>query len=295
MALASMLAAAKRWLSASPENDVLRWLYRGLLAATVAVLVFDYIDIDKRATERTASLPSQAEPFPEQPSATPLPQTKRGGEKRSAPLQETNAKLRDKMTFELAADGRLIATGTIYPGTAARFADEVEKRGSYVKTVVLQSPGGSVQDALAMGKLIRSKNFATEVENGRYCASSCPLVFAGGLERRAGERAAIGVHQVTALVANGAALSAIEGMDSVQRMSAGCQKYLLDMAIDPMVWVHAMQTPPDQLFYFTGDELLKRKLATARADESKSSKDKSNVGDAAGSGQAPAPATPGKP
>jgi hypothetical protein len=123
---------------------------------------------------------------------------------------------------------------------------------------------------------------------------SADLVFAGGLERRAGERAAIGVHQVTALVANGSALGAIEGMDSVQRMSAECQKYLLDMAIDPMVWVHAMQTPPDQLFYFTGDELLKLKLATARADESKSSKDKSNAGDAAGSGQAPAPATPGK-
>jgi hypothetical protein len=66
------------------------------------------------------------------------------------------------------------------------------------------------------------------------------------------------------------------------------------MAIDPMVWVHAMQTPPDQLLYFTGDELLKLKLATARVDESKSSKDKSNAGDAAGSGQAVPPAMPGK-
>jgi hypothetical protein len=53
-----------------------------------------------------------------------------------------------------------------------------------------------------------------------------------------------------------------------------------------------MQTPPDQLFYFTGDELLKLKLATARADESKSSKD--SAGGAAGSGQAVPPATPGK-
>jgi hypothetical protein len=198
------------------------------------------------------------------------------------------------MSFDLRADGRLLATGTIRPGTAKVFAAEIEKRGSYVKTVVLHSPGGSVSDAIEMGRLIRQQQFATEVESGRYCASSCPLVFAGGLERRAGERAAIGVHQVTALVANGSALGAIEGMDSVQRISAECQKYLLDMAIDPMVWVHAMQTPADQLFYFTGDELLKLRLATARADESKSSKDKSNAGDAAGSGRTPAPATPGK-
>ena len=52
------------------------------------------------------------------------------------------------MTFELVGDGRLIATGTIVPGTADAFAAEVEKRGGYVKTVVLHSPGGSVQDAL---------------------------------------------------------------------------------------------------------------------------------------------------
>src|SRR3979411_1176664 len=80
-----------------------------------------------------------------------------------------------------------------------------------VKSVVLHSPGGSVSDAIEMGRLIRQKQFATEVESGRYCASSCPLVFAGGLERRAGERAAIGVHQVTALVPNGTALSVVNG------------------------------------------------------------------------------------
>jgi len=68
-----------------------------------------------------------------------------------------------------------------------------------IKTVVLRSPGGSVRDALAMGHLIRQKQFSTEVVSGRYCASSCPLVFAGGVERRAGEKAAIGVHQVAAI------------------------------------------------------------------------------------------------
>ena len=92
-----------------------------------------------------------------------------------------------------------MATGTITPGISEAFAAEVAKRGDYIKTVVLNSPGGSVTDALAMGRLIREKNFATEVEAGKYCASSCPLVFAGGVERRAGDKAAIGVHQVAAI------------------------------------------------------------------------------------------------
>jgi hypothetical protein len=129
-----------------------------------------------------------------------------------------------------------------------------------VKTVVLQSPGGSVQDALAMGKLIRAKSFATEVEGGRYCASSCPLVFAGGVERRAGAKAAIGVHQVSAATRD---LSGADGMENAQRVSAQAQTYLRAMGIDLGVWVHAMETPPDELFYFKPEELLELKLATS--------------------------------
>jgi hypothetical protein len=136
----------------------------------------------------------------------------------------------------------------------------VDKRGAYIKTVVLHSPGGSVQDALRMGRLIRDKNFNTEVENGKYCASSCPLVFAGGVERRAGEKAAIGVHQVFA--APGSVNTNVSAMDSAQRISAQCQKYLRDMGIDLGVWVHAMETPKDELFYFKPEELLSLKLAT---------------------------------
>jgi hypothetical protein len=90
------------------------------------------------------------------------------------------------------------------------------KRGSYIKTVVLQSPGGSVSDALAMGRLIREKQFATEVEAERYCASSCPLVLAKGVEWRAGFNAAIGVHQVSSR--GGENISASAGMENAQQI-----------------------------------------------------------------------------
>jgi hypothetical protein len=130
-----------------------------------------------------------------------------------------------------------------------------------VNTVVLHSPGGSVIDALDMGRLIRKKGFATEVEDGRYCASSCPLVFAGGVERRAEAKAAIGVHQVTAVAHDGTTHPA-DGVQRVQRISAECQRYLRDMGIDALVWIHAMETPVDQLFYFKPEELLVLKLAT---------------------------------
>jgi hypothetical protein len=171
-----------------------------------------------------------------------------------------NARLRERMTFELASNGRLLATGAITPGSASAFAEEIDKRGSYVKTVVIESPGGSVHDALAMGRLIRKKGFSTEVPAGKYCASSCPLVFAGGVERRAGKGAAIGVHQISTM---GEAQA--DEMAAAQRVSAACQKYLQEMGVDLGVWVHAMETPKTSLYYFKPAELQALKLVTTTA------------------------------
>jgi len=122
----------------------------------------------------------------------------------------------------------------------------------------------SVTDAMAMGRLIREKKFATEVEAGKYCASPCPLMFAGGVERRAGNRAAIGVHQV-AVSATPALGPPRDEMSIAQNISARCQRYLGDMGINLQAWVHAMETPHDRLFVFKPDELKSLNIVTAGA------------------------------
>ena len=176
-------------------------------------------------------------------------------------LPEPDGALARPMTFELVAGGKLMATGTITPGISAIFAAEVGRHGDYIKTVVLESPGGSVADALAIGRLIREKNFATEVEARKYCASSCPLVLAGGVERRAGEKATIGVHQVAA-VPTAAVNRVRDDMSVAQTISARCQHYLSEMGVSLQVWVHAMETPHDRLFVFKADELKALNLVT---------------------------------
>jgi|HubBroStandDraft_6_1064221.scaffolds.fasta_scaffold38631_2 hypothetical protein len=247
-----------RWLGDKPDDVVLRALFALLLVVTAGLLVVDFNELGVNGPVSTT--PPVA-PIPRHTPSTALPATKRADRvDPSAPLPRFDDKLRAPMTFDLGAGGRLIATGAIVPGTADVFAAEIAKRGSYVTTVVLASPGGSVADALAMGRLIRDKKFTTEVEAEHYCASSCPLVFAGGAERRAGRNAAIGVHQVSAMAA--APLRAEEGMQDAQVVSAVCQRYLRDMGVDLEVWVHAMETPSERLFYFRPDELLNLKLAT---------------------------------
>jgi hypothetical protein len=239
------------WLRDRPDDSILRKLFAIMIAGTVTVLALDYLDLSGLREQLAATLPDI--------STDAIPAALPGDQPTIRPLRAPDGVLAAKMTFDLIGDGRLRATGTIQPGTARIFAAEVEKRGGYIKTIVLHSPGGSVSDALEMGRLIRKMNFSTQVEAGRYCVSSCPLVFAGGVERRAGAKAIIGVHQVSALARAGAPGT---GMSDAQRISAVCQNYLHDMGVDLQVWTHAMETPKEKLYSFKRDELLVLKLAT---------------------------------
>jgi hypothetical protein len=255
------------WLSGNPDEQILRWIFRSIVVATIAALAADLAIsngwISAPDPTSTSVETRQASPGLDLPVPSILAPWLPGGDKRLTPLPQPDGAMAKPMTFELVGDGKLMATGTITPGISEAFAAEVGKRGDYIKTVVLNSPGGSVTDALAMGRLIREKKFATEVEAGKYCASSCPLVFAGGVERRAGDKAAIGVHQVAAT--SSASAAPRDEMDVAQRISARCQRYLGDMGISLQVWVHAMETPHDKLFIFKPDELKSLNIVTTGA------------------------------
>jgi hypothetical protein len=253
------------WLSDNPDEQILRWIFRGIVAVTIAALAADLATSQGwlSAADPGSSPMERVSPGLDLPVPSILAPWLPGGDKRLAPLPQPDGAMARPMTFELAGGGRLMATGTITPGVSEAFAAEVGKRGDYIKTVVLNSPGGSVTDALAMGRLIRERKFATEVEAGKYCASSCPLVFAGGVERRAGDKAAIGVHQVAAI--SSASTAPRDEMDVAQRISARCQRYLGDMGISLQVWVRAMETPHDKLFVFKPDELKSLNIVTTEA------------------------------
>ena len=253
------------WLSGNPDEQILRWIFRSIVAGMIAALAVDLATGQGwiSAPDPGASPMERVSPGLDLPVPAILAPWLPGGDKRLTPLPQPDGAMAKPMTFELVGAGRLMATGTITPGISEAFAAEIGKRGDYIKTVVLNSPGGSVTDALAMGRLIREKKFATEVEAGKYCASSCPLVFAGGVERRAGDKAAIGVHQVAAI--SSASAAPRDEMDVAQRISARCQRYLGDMGISLQVWVHAMETPHDKLFIFKPDELKSLNIVTAGA------------------------------
>lgn len=164
------------------------------------------------------------------------------------------------MTFSVSADGDVTAIGRIEFGTAVEFAKVLNGAAGKAKRVWLHSPGGVLGDALAMGRAIRKAKLNTVVPENAYCASSCPLVFAGGVERDAGKRSWIGVHQVYTTPSQVGTLQ--DGLENAQRISADCQEHLAEMGVDVRAWVYAMRTSKTKLYVFTPEDLAKLKWTT---------------------------------
>lgn len=249
-----------RYLSRFDDGELVRWVFRGMLLGAIGVLALDLRDLSREngwwAPE--AGLPAA----PSDPILPPVVQT-------DAPIPPDDPRrfvttgedvLGRPMTFTLGNGGVLAAEGSIDPGSAARFAAEIDARGEYVKVVSLNSPGGALDDAMAMAKTVHERGIATEVADGAICASSCPLFFAGGLTRTAGPRAAVGVHQFYA--ASQAAIAPAQAMSDAQATTARISRHLIDMGIDPALWLHALDTPPQALYYFSPEELAKYRLVT---------------------------------
>lgn len=247
-----------RWLTALEDGAILRFAFYGLLAGTAGVLFVDY-----REMMASAPPPTLTElPQPILPPAT----TPDGDGRDRPPVTSSPDLLESPLDIALVGGGTLRLTGTIDPGSSARFLAEIEARGEYVSTVLLDSPGGSVDDALSIGRLIRERELATEVADGGLCASSCPLILAGGTERVAGRAAAIGVHQIYAAALTATPVDALSvagvAMSDAQTMTAEITRYLSDGDVDPALWLHALDTPPDRLYYFSVDEMEALRLIT---------------------------------
>jgi hypothetical protein len=69
--------------------------------------------------------------------------------------------------------------------------------------ILLSSGGGEINQAMLMGEIIRAHGLVTAVGTAEasgkvqpsYCASACPLVFAGGKIRYGVQRSLLGVHR----------------------------------------------------------------------------------------------------
>lgn len=174
------------------------------------------------------------------PGARPVPQTE---------------DMPSRLAFELAdwQDGEaLTLTGTISPGDADRFAEWRETH-EIPGTVFLNSTGGSVSDALSIGRQLRGSGAATRMSEADVCLSACPYLLASGTERHVAEGAMVGIHQH--YFGENTALPAFLAVEDIQRGQGAVMAYLEEMGIDPLIMQPALITPPDEIYLLTPEEM----------------------------------------
>lgn len=267
--------------------DGIQWLARLTMIGTVLLVLADawQLEAGAGAIDRDRPLPQDVTTLPERPDGPMEPRTTRrpenggqlqpfspdtrpsvdGGEPSLpddlGPLPRTDG---TAMSFRLAEAENgtvyLLATGEFTYGTAEAFRRFREQQGTEATIVLFDSPGGLVQEALALGRYIRESGLSTLVYDDGLCASACPLAYAGGVERLASETAWIGVHRAYVTERGGGDL--LTGLGQGQQIAALCMEYLVEMGIASEAWIHALATPWSEIYFFTPEQLGDYALVT---------------------------------
>jgi hypothetical protein len=163
--------------------------------------------------------------------------------------------------LEFKQTGSLLTlTGQIALDDGARFEEWIAEQGQPITQARLNSPGGSVSDALDIGRSLRAAGVMTVLDAGDICLSACPYIFAAGTTRQVDSDAQVGVHQHS--FGTNSVLPAFLAVEDVQRGQGEVLMYLDRMGIDPLVMQHALVTPPDEIYILLPAQLIEYNLVT---------------------------------
>ena len=131
----------------------------------------------------------------------------------------------------------------------------------------LNSPGGSLVGAMALGRLFRRNGFTTVVgarsaRDGSVaagvCYSACPFAFAGGRPRALEAGSVLGVHRAENRV------PIPDEAEFQQRVTHDTKFYLAEMGIDERLVGIMSQVPYDAIRVLSLEEAVTLKLVTVR-------------------------------
>lgn len=235
----------------------IRRMLTGVLAFQIVLAAFLFIG----DMGRDFSLPVRG------PSAPGFDQPTRPGDQMreydptlpTAPGTQIDGPMPERMVLQPLNDGRALLTGRIQAGDGERVATQLSS--SQAEEVVLHSPGGSVMDAIEIGRAIRDAGKRTALRSSDVCLSACPYILAGGTERSVAEGGRVGVHQH--YFGENTFLPAFLAVRDIQRGQAEVMRHLDDMGVDPMVIVPGLSTPPQSIYILTVQELEESNLTTS--------------------------------
>lgn len=140
---------------------------------------------------------------------------------------------------------------------------ELSKWMGFNGTIYLAGPGGDIEVAIEMGRLIRREQFSVDVS--KPCISACVLVLLGGVYRNASVLGEIGLHRpfsVSPSESTDAAKKTYETLNSIVK------NYLVEMNIPVRLLDVMNSVPPEKVRMLNPyvDEQLLRELFVVGED-----------------------------
>lgn len=153
--------------------------------------------------------------------------------------------------------------GHLDPHSASRLSAVVTEHRIESASVYLNSPGGSLVQGMAIGRLLRDLGFETNVgrraadprrPTAGVCYSACPFAYAGGARRALLEGSVLGVHRVTnrVPVPDDAAFE--------RRVRGEAVTYLAEMGVSQRLVELAMQAPAGEIRLISRSDALALRL-----------------------------------
>lgn len=142
------------------------------------------------------------------------------------------------------ADPTVIAlNGDIGSTLVADFDRAVAARPD-ARVLVLNSPGGYVDDALVVARKVRERGMDTIVAEGMGCYSACSYIYFAGANRQV--QGELGVHQISSEVAD---------LVLAQTTLADVLAALDEFEVTQSIITVMLQTPPEEMYIFTPGEV----------------------------------------
>lgn len=172
---------------------------------------------------------------------------------RSLPAEEPDAKLAETpsavqtfgaFTLPPGEPDVIVLNGEITHSLASDFNRAIAARPK-ARIVALNSPGGYVDNALQVARLIRERGMSTVVGKGMGCYSACAyILFAGPTRWVEGE---LGVHQISAEVAD---------LVMTQTTLGDVLDALDTYGVKQTVISVMLKTPPEDMYIFSAREIV---------------------------------------
>jgi ATP-dependent protease ClpP protease subunit len=119
--------------------------------------------------------------------------------------------------------------------------------------VLLESPGGDVDAAIAIGRILRNRGAIAQIMPNRVCASACVLLLAGATNRVIPTTARVGIHRLYSASTSPKDYSALQL--EYRQIESKVKTYLREMNVPEALYDAMMQFQSENIYFLTISEL----------------------------------------